>query len=79
MKITRKMRQQRKSQYWRRWPTPDCPMCEGTGTIQIKAWSPCGQPEVGGQVLSGACVCVQSPGPRPSIERLEKVKLTWKR
>ena len=75
MKITRKMRQLRKSQYWRRWPTPDCPMCEGSGTIQIKLWSACGQPEFGGQPLTGSCACVLSPGLRLGIAELKEAKV----
>lgn len=59
---------------WRRLPTPDCPLCSGTGRLPpFNLYNCAGQIE-NTEPLSGDCYCVQSAGRRPSLLELEQLR-----
>ena len=59
---------------WRRFPTPDCPLCHGSGVIEFIASSACGDVLFDGNPMRGNCRCVLAPGRRPTNESLQQTR-----
>jgi hypothetical protein len=68
-----KMKRRKLPSDWRRRPSPNCPICQGTGQITINVYGPCGCKE-NITPLRGACPCVQSAGRRPDHRTLEEMR-----